>query len=822
LLLARREPRLSLCMIVRDNARTIRACLESVRPWVDEMVVVDTGSRDETPRVAGELGARVFHFPWRDDFSAARNESLRHARGAWVFWMDSDDTIDADCGRGLRELASGEHPPAVLGYVIRVRCPGPGADGRADVTVVDHVKLFRNLPQLRFEGRIHEQILPAIRRAGGEVAWTGLFVVHSGYDHSPEGQRRKLDRDLRLLGLELRERPGHPFTLFNLGMTLADAGRHVEAVARLRDSVARSGAGESHLRKAFALLVSSLHKLGRWEDALGACERGLGLFPLDAELRFRRGMLLHERGRLEEAAGAYRDLLERPEGRHFTSVVDGLGGHLARHNLALVYADAGDWEGAEGQWRAAVAGRPSYARGWEGLGEVLVRRGKLGEAAALAARQLAEPGLRREGLLLRGKVALAGGDRAGARGEWERAAAEYPADPAPRQLLGQLYFEDGDLAAAERALTELERLDPEDAAAGHNLGAVYARQGRAAEAIDAYRRSLRRRPGSAPTHVLLGNALHEAGRDEEAARAWEKALELEPGHPGAREGLRRVRGLSVPDQACGTGGAAEGSWVTHSLVLGGRAVALSAQARGPVDRAILGDVWARDVYRVRDAPGACHTILDVGAHVGAFTLLAAETWPGARVIACEPDAENFRLLEEHVRGRPGVEAVRAAVVGDDVVEVDFHMVADKAGQNSGGGSCRRPEAGSVRVRVPAVSVVRLWQEKGLTSCDLLKLDCEMAELPVLRALAAAGLLARVGRVVGEWHADRGGAEAVGGVKAELGAVLAATHEVVFFPDGGGREGHFRATLRPGESAGARSRPEPGVPATPDAPTTAPA
>jgi glycosyltransferase involved in cell wall biosynthesis len=72
---------LSLCMIVRDNARTIRPALESIRPWVDEMVVVDTGSTDDTPRIVAELGARVFHFTWIDHFAAARNESLRHARG---------------------------------------------------------------------------------------------------------------------------------------------------------------------------------------------------------------------------------------------------------------------------------------------------------------------------------------------------------------------------------------------------------------------------------------------------------------------------------------------------------------------------------------------------------------------------------------------------------------------------------------------------------------------------------------------------------------------------------------------------------------------
>ncbi len=93
--------RLSACLIVRDSSRTLRACLESIRPWVDELVVVDTGSTDNTASIAQEIGARVFAFQWCDDFSAARNESLRYARGDWLFWMDSDDTIDASNGQSF-------------------------------------------------------------------------------------------------------------------------------------------------------------------------------------------------------------------------------------------------------------------------------------------------------------------------------------------------------------------------------------------------------------------------------------------------------------------------------------------------------------------------------------------------------------------------------------------------------------------------------------------------------------------------------------------------------------------------------------------------
>jgi GT2 family glycosyltransferase/tetratricopeptide (TPR) repeat protein len=529
----------SLCMIVRDNAGTLGPCLESIRGAVDDIVVVDTGSRDDTPAIARGLGARVFHFHWCDSFSAARNESLRHARGRWVFWMDSDDTIDAANARMLRELLRKDADPRIMGYVVSVHCPGPG-DG-ADVTVVQHVKVFRHLPQLRFEGRIHEQIIPAIRALGGDIAWTDLFVVHSGYDHSPEAQKRKLERDLRLLHLELDERPDHPFTLFNLAMTYTDAGRYEEGAGYARRCLARSPDGESHLRKAYAYLVQCHERLGQQGAAWHACLEGLRMFPLDDELRFRRGVLLHARGQLHEAAQAYLDLLQAREEPHFSSVVAGIAGHLARHNLAVVYRDLGDLVREEEQWRLIVAERPHYRPGWRGLGDVLVRRGREAEARKVAEQLAGDDRLRGEGRLLLGTLAAARGDHEAARRELERAVAECPGDGGPLEALCRLLFEHGQPADAERALRDLVRRRPEDAPAWHNLGTVCLRLRRPEAAVTAYRESLRHRPDAPDTHLHLGYALKDLGRLDEAVAAFEAAVRLDPGNGLAREELRQAR-----------------------------------------------------------------------------------------------------------------------------------------------------------------------------------------------------------------------------------------------------------------------------------------
>jgi FkbM family methyltransferase len=793
LLLERVAVRLSLCMIVRDNARTIEACLASIRPWVDEMVVVDTGSSDDTPQLARRLGARVYHFPWCDDFSAARNESLKYARGEWVFWMDSDDTIDPDCGAKLRALAGREPSPELLGYVMQVHCPGPGEDGPHDVTVVDHVKLFRNRPDLRFDGRIHEQILPAIHRAGGEVAFTDLFVTHAGYDHSPQGQKKKLERDLRILHRELAERPDHPFTLFNLGMTYADAKDYDKALDFLWRSIEHSGPRDSHVRKAYALVAHCESTRGRPEAAWEACRKGLRLFPQDAELRFRRGVVLHELGRLREAVAAYEDLLEAGDERHFSSLDRGLTGFKARHNLAVVHGDLGELAAAEAQWRRVAEEQPGYHPGWRGLGDVLLRQGNAEEALAVARRLLADEHLRQEGTLLKVKALALGGRVPEARREIAAIVGQGQTDLAALHDLCRFLFEQVDPGEGEGVLREILRRDPRDAAASHNLGTLCRRQGRPGEAAEAFQKSVELRPDSPATWSQLAEALREGGRLPEARQAWEQVLRLTPGDPAATEALRHAEGESGPPSEQPTRRDAPATPRKYTLALRERTTEVLFAVRGPVDRAILQEVWERDVYGVRGLADSPATVVDMGAHIGAFALMAAEAWPAARVVACEADAENFALLRHNLAGYPTVELVEAAVVGEDVPEVEFHAVRDKANGNSGGGSYARSEPDTQTTRVPALFIGELWRSKGLASCDLLKLDCEGAEAGLLRVLAEAGLLAGVGRVVGEWHAADGRRETAEDVKRQLRAVLGPTHEITFNPHRAGREGRFSAT-----------------------------
>ena len=504
------QPHLSLCMIVRDSAATIKPCLESISPWVDELIIVDTGSLDETPQIAQSFGAQVHYFPWCDDFSAARNESLRHARGEWLFWMDSDDTIPAPCGQQLRQTAYAQHDPRTLGYVAQVRCPSYEDDD--GFTVVDHVKLFRNHPQLRFEFRIHEQLLPSIRRLGGEVEWTDVFVEHSGSDISLQGRQKKYERDLRILKLELADRPEHPFALFNFGMTYADMGEYQLSTEFLMRCLAASQPDESHLRKAYALLISSLMELKDSEKAWEMCVNARSLFPEDLELLFRQGILAHARGELALAVDCYRGALANNEDRHFSSIDEGIAGFKSRHNLALVYADMGRPDLAELQWRQVLEQRPRYAMAWRGLGKELVRQGRKVTAELVLEQMKQQDIASSEQAVVNAAILESEGSVDQACTCLRDALASDPSNEWLQQRLSRLLFESGSREEAIEFIREICQQRPADAANFQNLGVLLLNAGQTEQAAQALERARELRPTYLPTleHLLsvyeqLGN-----------------------------------------------------------------------------------------------------------------------------------------------------------------------------------------------------------------------------------------------------------------------------------------------------------------------------
>ncbi|MCS6850304.1 MAG: glycosyltransferase [Gemmataceae bacterium] len=426
--------RVSLCMIVKNEQADLPSCLASVADLVDEIVVVDTGSTDTTREIAARYGARIVDFAWCDDFAAARNESLRHATGEWIFWLDADDRIDDTNRAKLRTLCAGlrdEH----VGYLMRCLCP---LDGAGLAIAGAHVRLFRRRPDVRWRHRVHEDIVPALQETGATIRPTDIVITHAGY-RDPAERRRKMERNLRLLLLRAAEGTPEAALVLDIGSHHLQLQRPEEAREYARRAVALAEPGTETARSAYGLLVQSHRALGRPTEAQAVCEAGLAAFPDDTELLFHLAEL---RGEAGDAAGAEACLvhllatLPPPDRRSALVAIRGADAHYL---LATLYARQGRWAEATAQYRATVAERPDLACAWAALGELYLHQGMWAELHQVLQRLDAlGPAAAADAATLRALWWLAQGQATLARRILEDAAARHPHAPGPRLALAQL------------------------------------------------------------------------------------------------------------------------------------------------------------------------------------------------------------------------------------------------------------------------------------------------------------------------------------------------------------------------------------------------
>ncbi|MSR42854.1 MAG: tetratricopeptide repeat protein [Pedosphaera sp.] len=227
------RPRLSVCLIVKNEERFLAQCLRSVKSVAHQIVLVDTGSTDRTVEIAKEHGAEVHHFAWNDNFSDARNFGLEHARGDWMLILDADEELMAESIEKLWEDLSAQN---VMGYRIPIRNHSEPNGVAAYVP-----RLFRNTSGLCFIGRIHEQILPHVTALRNywqmEVPTGTTTLIHYGYDPEVKKEKNKVKRNLALLERAVLETPNEPTLLMNFALDLVNDGQVERGLEQYRKAV---------------------------------------------------------------------------------------------------------------------------------------------------------------------------------------------------------------------------------------------------------------------------------------------------------------------------------------------------------------------------------------------------------------------------------------------------------------------------------------------------------------------------------------------------------------------------------------------------------
>lgn len=187
---------ISLCMIVKNEEQFLERCLTSVQSWVDEIIIVDTGSTDRTKEIAHSFTDSVYDFEWINDFAAARNEALKHATGTWILVLDADEYVEEQEIRGLRNFLANEKPTANFVYQINVR-NFIDSSGSASISELPIQRIFANRMGLEYDRPIHEQI----QRSDGssyQVVALPYYILHSGYLNQVVASQNKHERNMAI------------------------------------------------------------------------------------------------------------------------------------------------------------------------------------------------------------------------------------------------------------------------------------------------------------------------------------------------------------------------------------------------------------------------------------------------------------------------------------------------------------------------------------------------------------------------------------------------------------------------------------------------
>jgi glycosyltransferase involved in cell wall biosynthesis len=310
----------SLCMIVKDEEEHLAKCLASVKPIVDEMIVVDTGSTDRTKDIARVFGARVYDFKWSNDFSEARNFSMSKASGEWIFVIDADEVISSlDYRNFLRLVRKSTSKMVAYAFMTRnyttdvnqvkwIANDGkyPKEDAGSGWTPSHKVRLFPNDNRIRFEYPVHELVENSLKRSDIRIKKCNIPVHHYG-KLNQEKSASKGEEYYRIGRKKLDEKGDEIEALRELAVQAQALGKYDESIELWERFVAM----QPDTPLAFINMGAAYCKLGKYEDALKTAKRALKLAPDTREALYNYSLSKLHLGRAEQAISVLEKLLRR-------------------------------------------------------------------------------------------------------------------------------------------------------------------------------------------------------------------------------------------------------------------------------------------------------------------------------------------------------------------------------------------------------------------------------------------------------------------------------------------------------------------------------
>jgi len=259
---------ITLSMIVKNEEKHLAKCLESVKNVVDEIVLVDTGSTDKTLEIAERYSAKIFHFKWIDDFAAARNFALSHASGDWILYLDADECITEKSAPEIKRLTKQKKREA---YKCTVRSVD---DFNHRPSVMTYTRLFANEKNIRFEGKVHEQIEESLRKNNFAIKNSTIEIDHYGYNLSKDELKIKAGRNLLIL-LNQYEENKSSYYAFQLGQTYTILNEKENAVSYFTSALKDASLPKEYQSLAYRYLAIEAAEKQNYKSASELIEKSL-------------------------------------------------------------------------------------------------------------------------------------------------------------------------------------------------------------------------------------------------------------------------------------------------------------------------------------------------------------------------------------------------------------------------------------------------------------------------------------------------------------------------------------------------------------------
>jgi tetratricopeptide (TPR) repeat protein len=528
---------ISACLIVKNEQESLPRCLESIADIMDEIVVVDTGSSDRTIEIAEEFGCRVFRYTWTGDFSAARNESIKHAANDWLFIIDADEELPGGESEKLRAIIS-KTKADIVSLTVYNKSP---ESGRVS-SILPSVRLFRRQLGLRYEGIVHNRLtLPA----NIPVMRSDLSLYHYGYDLSQEKLREKRERSRALLEMQLETNPDDVFANFNMAQLLiglhGTAGRHtceqiIDHAGRVIGHADPGQTGQAGYRlMAHHQMAVALSALSQYEEARQHCLEALAEKEdyLDALLTLANIYLAE--ADLANARTCYERFLTavetyRPEAERHDIIMHYLHGrHIAHYGLGTIYRLEGRVDEALKEFFKVVRECPSYLDTGYQIGALHLDRNEPARAEDILTKEIEHnPDSIAALKALARAVELQGrGDRAVAY--LETALIKVPHDSEVLLQLAHTLIRLGKRQGATKYLETILTAVPANPRTAFAAAGLYFDIGDYEKSQSLYRVSLEHKPVWPEAYTNLGNCFFKQEQYEEARAAYETALALKPG-----------------------------------------------------------------------------------------------------------------------------------------------------------------------------------------------------------------------------------------------------------------------------------------------------